>query len=252
MVGGVGKFGPEGGRVKGNDGMMRGSEAEGMLTFYPGYGPFSSAGFTSNPCCVCRAPRFDLDRYGRVVMPNGVANSVRLVDNAGNLIVEFGKYGNFDSQYVDPKAENAKPVVATPEIPMCWPTGAGFTEKALYVCDTYNRRVVRADFTWQAEESCALGGGAGAVAPAPTPVSETPAAPAKSELSDRSEKAGASDIRKASARSADQVCAGWFSMARNYKNAGLKDEARRYLGRIVEEHPGSEWAARASEELRGL
>ena len=153
MVGGVGKFGPEGGFVKGDEGMMRGSEAEGLLAFYPGYGPFSSAGFTSNPCCVCRASRFDLDCWGRVVMPNGVSNSVRLVDNAGNLIVEFGKYGNFDSQYVPPDAKDAKPIVAVPEIPMAWPTGAGFGKDRLYVLDSYAKRVARIDLKFATQET---------------------------------------------------------------------------------------------------
>ena len=100
--------------------------------------------------------RFDLDRYGRLALPNVVSTSVNIVDNADNPICEIGKYGNFDSQYVDPDAKDAKPLVATPEIPLAWPTGAGFTEKAVYICDTFNRRVVRADFTWKAEETCAV------------------------------------------------------------------------------------------------
>ena len=156
MVGGVAKFSPDGGCIKGEEAMMRGSEAEGMLAFYPGLAPFSSSGFTCNPCCVCRAPRWDLDRWGRVIMPNGVSNSVRLVDNAGNLIAEFGKYANFDSQYVPPDAKDPKPLVATPEIPLGWPTGAGFGRDALYVLDTYCRRVVRVEMTWKAEDSCEL------------------------------------------------------------------------------------------------
>jgi hypothetical protein len=98
--------------------------------------------------------RFDLDRYGRLALPNVVSTSVTVVDNAGNLICQFGKYGNFDSQYVPPDSADAKPIVAIPDIPLCWPTGAGFTEKAIYVCDTYNRRVVRADMTWKAEQTC--------------------------------------------------------------------------------------------------
>lgn len=68
------------------------------------------------------------------------------------VAVLIGKYGNFDSQYVPPDSQDGKPLIATPDIPLCWPTGAGFTEKAVYICDTYNRRVVRADLTWQAEE----------------------------------------------------------------------------------------------------
>lgn len=64
---------------------------EGAVAAYPGYAPFSHAPWGSNTCCVCRVPRFDIDRYGRVVMPNAITNSVRIVDNAGNLILESGQ-----------------------------------------------------------------------------------------------------------------------------------------------------------------
>jgi hypothetical protein len=159
MVGGVLKFSKEGGCVKGDDGMMRGDEAEGMLAFYPGLAPFSSAGFTCNPCCVCRGPRWDLDRYGRIVMPNGVSNTTRLVDNAGNLIVQFGKYGNFDSLYVNPNTEQGKkgkPTVECDDIPMGWPSGAGFGPGRLYILDSYTRRVIRVELTSQVEETVPL------------------------------------------------------------------------------------------------
>jgi hypothetical protein len=129
---------------------------EGALRAYPGLAPYSSAAeaFGGNSCCVCRAPRFDLDRYGRLVLPNAITSSVLLYDNAGNLIAEFGKYGNFDSQYVNPNTEAGKagkPTVAVPEIPMAWPTGAGFSEEHIYVTDTQNRRALRLDATWAAE-----------------------------------------------------------------------------------------------------
>jgi hypothetical protein len=81
--------------------------------------------------------------------------SVLLYDNAGNLIQEFGKYGNFDSQYVHPdaaKRRQAKPTVPRPEIPLAWPTGAGLSEDHVYVNDTYVRRGVRVDKTFAAEE----------------------------------------------------------------------------------------------------
>ena len=68
----------------------------------------------------------------------------------------IGKYGNFDSQYVIPGSKGGKPIVDTPEIPLAWPTGVGFTEKGLYICDTMNRRVVRADFTYAAEDICPI------------------------------------------------------------------------------------------------
>ena len=81
-------------------------------------------------------PRFDLDRYGRIIFTNAVTNSVAIIDNAGNLIVNFGTYGNFDSQYAAGKTPAST-------IPLAWPTGAGFGKDYLYVNDTYNRRVVQ-------------------------------------------------------------------------------------------------------------
>ncbi len=168
FTGSVVKFRPDGGAVLGIadsksedaaaprlETTKNGVTIEGGLAMYPGVAPFSGGGYGGNTsCCVCRVSRFDLDSYGRLALPNVVSTSVTMVDNAGNPICEIGNYGNFDSQYVPPDAKDGKPVVATPDIPMCWPTGAGLTEKALYVCDTYNRRVVRADFTWKVEGSC--------------------------------------------------------------------------------------------------
>jgi hypothetical protein len=158
-VGSVVRFGPEGGSMPGNDGATTVAEMEGAKQAYVGLAPFSfsAEAFGGNTCCVCRVPRFDLDRYGRLILPNAMTNSVLLYDNAGNLIIEFGKYGNFDSLYVNPNTEagkGKKPTVAVPEIPMAWPTCAGFSAKAFYVVDTYNRRALRIDPVWKAEETC--------------------------------------------------------------------------------------------------
>ncbi|MCW8130488.1 MAG: hypothetical protein KIS92_09085 [Planctomycetota bacterium] len=155
-VGSVVKFGPEGGEMPGDEGAPSAASLNGVLNTYPGLAPFSSSAeaFGGNTCCVCRVPRFDLDRYGRLALPNAITNSVLIYDNAGNLILEFGKYGNFDSQYVNPNLESGKqnkPTAGVPEIPLAWPTGAGFSEKHIYVNDTYNRRAVRVDTTYAAE-----------------------------------------------------------------------------------------------------
>ena len=102
-------------------------------------------------------PRFDVDRYGRIAYTNAVTCSTVLIDNAGNKILDFGAYGNFDSQYVNPNTEAGKagkPTVAGPEFPMAWPLGAAVTVGGIYVNDLYNRRVLRADLTWKAEETC--------------------------------------------------------------------------------------------------
>ena len=158
-VGSVVRFGPEGGTMAGNEGATQVAEMEGAKQAYPGLAPFSShaEAFGANTCCVCRVPRFDLDRYNRLILPNAMTNSVLLYDNAGNLILEFGKYGNFDSLYLNPNIEAGKqkvPTLAVPEIPLAWPTCAGFSAKALYVLDTYNRRVLRIETTFKAEELC--------------------------------------------------------------------------------------------------
>ncbi|HOX07066.1 MAG TPA: hypothetical protein PK280_11750 [Planctomycetota bacterium] len=125
---------------------------EGALTVYPELAPFS--GWRRSDCCVCRTPRFDLDPYGRLVLPNAITCRVRVVDNAGNEILAFGGYGNFDSQYVPEGAKDAKPLVARPEVPLGWALGAGFSEKKIYVADLQNRRVVRMDIKHGSEETC--------------------------------------------------------------------------------------------------
>lgn len=159
-VGSVMKFSPEGGSMPGNEGAATTETMDGSITTYPGLAPFSSSleAFGNNTCCVCRVPRFDLDRYGRLVIPNAMTNTVLLYDNAGNLILEFGKYGNFDSQYINTisNKDNKKSTVSVPEVPLAWPTGAGFTKDHVYVLDTYARRAVRLDNTYALEATCEI------------------------------------------------------------------------------------------------
>jgi DNA-binding beta-propeller fold protein YncE len=155
-VGSVIKMSPAGCSIKSVKGATT-REIDGALEVYTGLAPFSSSreAFGSNTCCVCRVPRFDLDRYGRVYMPNAMTNSVLVYDNAGNKIMEFGKYGNFDSLYINENTElgkQKKPTVAVPDIPMAWPTGAAVTEECIYVNDTYNRRALRVDKTYVVEK----------------------------------------------------------------------------------------------------
>ncbi|MHC4914760.1 MAG: hypothetical protein ACYTGB_04645 [Planctomycetota bacterium] len=174
LTGSVVKFGPEGGAVLGLERQGGKSEMpkaprmkasyfkeqyvlENALAVYPDMGPFSGSGMGGN--CVCRAPRFDVDPHGRIAMTNPITFKINLVDNAGNPIVRFGAYGNFDSQYANPnlpQGKEGKPTVATPDIPLGWPTGAGLTDRHIYVNDTYNRRAVRVDKSWDAEETCPI------------------------------------------------------------------------------------------------
>jgi len=154
-TGSIVKFSSDGGTVLGavkedDEAGAEGEAAKGKLSLigakaiYPGIAPFSGGGFGGGgSACVCRVPRFDLDRFGRLVFTNAVAGSVAVIDNAGNVIMTFGSYGNFDSQYTPLPATAGQPLVAVPEIPLAWPTGAGFGADHIYVNDTYNRRVVQ-------------------------------------------------------------------------------------------------------------
>jgi hypothetical protein len=166
-TGSVVKFGPGGGTVLGvPDAETKQADvpridlenkltAENALNVYWGLGSISGAGPGGNSsCCVCRVPRFDVDRFGRLALPSSYTSSVMLYDNAGNVIAEVGKYGNFDVQFINPETSEGKlgkPTISLPEIPMAFPTGAGFSENHLYVNDTANRRVVRIDKYFAAE-----------------------------------------------------------------------------------------------------
>ena len=165
-TGSIVKFGPAGGTILGavkeddpptkDQGLDTDQRMTviGALAIYPGIAPFSGSGYGGGgSSCVCRVPRFDLDRFGRLVYTNSVTNAVVVIDNAGNPILGFGAYGNFDSKYVPPDAPGAKPRVATPAIPLAWPTGVGFGKDRIYVNDTYNRRVVRVDWTWELDKT---------------------------------------------------------------------------------------------------
>jgi DNA-binding beta-propeller fold protein YncE len=133
----------------------------GADRIYEEFGPLSgghedTGGLGDPGFCHCRVGRFDLDGFDRLYIPNPVLNRIRIVDNANNLILTFGSYGNFDSQYVPPGSKTQQPLVATPEIPLGWPVGVGVSDSHLYISDMLNRRVVRADLTWQAEETVSV------------------------------------------------------------------------------------------------
>jgi hypothetical protein len=118
---------------------------EGAVRAYPGLAPFS--GFQSSAGCVCQTPRFDVDGFGRLYIPNALTCSVMIVDDSGNEITHFGGYGNHDSK--GPESS-----VPAPAIPLAYPVAVQVSFKHLYIADSANRRVIRADRTWQAEDTC--------------------------------------------------------------------------------------------------
>jgi hypothetical protein len=128
---------------------------EGGLKAYPLLSSFSSF-------CACKTPRFDVDDYGRLYIPNALTCSVQVVDNEGNEIMKFGDYGNFDSQGPESGSTGSPPDTLStskgkspkPAIPTAYPMTAKVSFKHIYVADEANRRVVRVDPTWKAEETC--------------------------------------------------------------------------------------------------
>ncbi len=144
-VGTILKFGPKGGeRSKADDAVMGFS---GVQAIYPGCGPISQ--WRCDGACACTKPRFDVDPFGRLYIPNAITFKVSVRDNAGNEIVAFGAYGNFDAQ--GPKSKEPKP-----EIPLGWPVAVGASDRFIYVGDCLNHRVVRVDKTFAAEATCPL------------------------------------------------------------------------------------------------
>ena len=113
---------------------------EGGLHAYPILAPFSNQ-------CACQTPRFDVDDFGRLYIPNALSCCVQVMDNAGNQILTFGGYGNFDSQGPGSK-------ISDPAIPLAYPVAAKASFKHIYVADSANRRVVRIDPTWAIEQIC--------------------------------------------------------------------------------------------------
>jgi len=90
--------------------------------------------------CVCVNGRFDLDGFGRLFVPDVLQFAVEVLDANGNRITRFGRYGNADSR--------------GPEITFNWGSFVGCAERAVYVADNLNRRIVRVELAYAAEETC--------------------------------------------------------------------------------------------------
>lgn len=120
---------------------------EGAVRAYPGMAPFS--GFDRSDGCVCQSPRFDVDDYGRLYLPNALTCSVSVLDDSGNEIARFGGYANRDS-------EGPKGKIAKPELPLGYPVAVGVSRRHVYIADSANRRVLRVDPVYSAEKVCGI------------------------------------------------------------------------------------------------
>jgi hypothetical protein len=92
--------------------------------------------------CNCETTRFDVDPFGRVFYPDLGRFRVGVLDTNGNVITEFGRYGNADD--------------ARDQLALAWLIGVGVTDRYVYLGDSMNRRLLRAKLVYEAEATCAV------------------------------------------------------------------------------------------------
>ena len=139
-LGTIYKFPKTGGEVKAVNHTVK--EVLGATATYAGCGPISR--WNAVGSCACTRPRFDVDGFGRLYLPNALTFSVSVRDNTDNEILQVGAYGNYDCQGNGSKEP-------TPSIPLGWPVCVGVSDKYIYVGDALNHRVVRLDKKYQLE-----------------------------------------------------------------------------------------------------
>jgi len=102
--------------------------------------------------CNCENTRFDVDEFGRVWYPDLGRFRAVVLDTNGNQITHFGGYGNPENRGPESKTEELK----KPDIPLAWLIGVGATDKYVYLPDSMNRRLLRAEQVYAAEATCAI------------------------------------------------------------------------------------------------
>jgi hypothetical protein len=99
--------------------------------------------------CICFLARMSLDRYGRLFVPEAPSRRINVLDTEGNRICSFGRYGNADNGGKD----SLRPIDG---VPINWAYNVAASDKALYIADTDNRRVLRVRLDYRAAASCPL------------------------------------------------------------------------------------------------
>jgi NHL repeat len=139
MYGSILKVKPAGGEVN--------STADApVLWAYHGVSPMPSRRTAG---CSCQVPRFDVDLYGRVWVPDTFRFSVAVIDNNANAITRFGEYGNVDSAGPESKRPSAK-------IPLAWIHSVAVTDKFIFMADVMNHRILACKYAAAAEEVAGL------------------------------------------------------------------------------------------------
>jgi len=151
LYGSIAKFGPTGGLIAPdvNGAYWGGGLGGGVNTRVSATGmewAYYGASFQANHSaravgCYCYTPRFDVDRFGRVIFPNPFENEIKALDNNGNVLFRV----------------HNRDVLSKVKIGS--PNGVSSTDRGLYVADHTNNQVVI--FVWKAEteESVAIPAG---------------------------------------------------------------------------------------------
>jgi hypothetical protein len=131
---------------------LNGMFVKGAEWFYPGVG---YAGFNASQAgggCACWFPRFALDFYGRSICPEPQQFSVAVLDNAGNLILRIGRYGN-----VDNAGPNSLIPLGGDEVSLFHPLYVGtHTDRRIYISDYGNGRLLSVKLNYYVDEKVAL------------------------------------------------------------------------------------------------
>ncbi len=154
--GSVVKFKPSGGSIKADkDGDIAGTlysgikrcKGKGVVWLYPLY-PMPNADVQAS-VCNCWSPRFDLDRFDRLFVPDAARFSVSVIDSNANTILRIGSYGNKDCK--GPGSLRPKP-----DIGLAWPLVVWASDEACYIIDAVNDRVVRAALGYRKHSTCTV------------------------------------------------------------------------------------------------
>ncbi len=99
--------------------------------------------------CQCWTPRFDLDDFGRVFVPDQLRCRIVVLDGNGNEILAFGQYGNMDDKPV--KGEDGIRC-----IPLADPRTVMVGRDSIYVGDMTNLRVVKVGLSYRVSDTCGV------------------------------------------------------------------------------------------------
>ncbi|MFO7898159.1 MAG: hypothetical protein R6V58_03750 [Planctomycetota bacterium] len=153
------KFRPEGGRVtmlsakapqerELKPGQMQFTTAEGRGDFvtegalWSYYGVSMIRPALNREGCQCWTPRFDLDGFARVFVPDQLRCRIVVLDKNGNEITTFGRYGNPDD--------------GGRGIPLADPRSVTVSDEAAYIGDMTNQRIVRAALDYEDSGQCTV------------------------------------------------------------------------------------------------